>query len=166
MSRRKKKQVDQRLTFDQRQVANLFPMLDGKPNPGFVARRAIPIPKQVSENSKLRGRGLLPCKWTTTAHVLRAHGIVVEDHPEAYTAKADTPGMLSMSVLWAASWAVLVAEAEPCNEDAKAQVLRLAASNTEFRDALDTIARLSDEDARRKMADFVMELWNPEGEET
>lgn len=148
--------------------SNIFPMKDGQPNPDFKALFDLSDPNNVtpwsvSANRKLREQGLVPCKWVTTAAFLREHGVTVEDHPEADTAESDIPGTLDESTLWAPRWAVLVAEAEPCNEEAKTQALTRARNDPSIAEALDAVARLAEADARRKMADFIMELWEPEG---
>ncbi len=124
----------------------------------------------VSENKALRAKGLLPLRWVGSAARLRALGIEVQEHKDAVVRDASgkgIPGRLSTTdrepaSYWAARWAVLVVEAEPCNDRAVEWALTRALQDEDFRASLDTIAMMASEDAKGKMADYVMEMWEPE----
>lgn len=140
-------------------LAALFPMKNGKPNPDFASlEKRVP---GVTENLALRDRGLAPCVWVATKVMLQDYGIPTEEHPEAVTQAGRIPGQTGEIATWGPRWAVLVVEADPCNEAAKHQALERAMRDDEFRDALDTISRLAEKQARRKMADYLMEMWEP-----
>ncbi len=123
--------------------------------------------RPATANRKLRDSGLLPIRWDGTVARLRDVGIKVESHTDVDASPSRSmaiPGQNMQNTWWGPRWAVLVAEADPCNETAKDWALAHAAANEEFRDALDTIARLIGDGARprQKIADFVMEMWTPE----
>lgn len=147
----------------QRQIASLFPMKDGKPNPDYEAlEKRIP---GVQEHLALQERGLAPCVWVATKLMLLAYRVPTEEHPNVFTRMGNAgqnPAMTGEIATWGPRWAVLVVEADPCNEQAKHQALERAMRDSEFRDALDTISRLAEKQARRKMADYLMEMWEPE----
>jgi hypothetical protein len=122
---------------------------------------------ELSANRALREQGMLPLRWAGSRARLEAHGIKVETRTDAVVTDAheDVPGRVangdSDESLWAPRWAVLVVEAEPCNEGAVDWALARAVKDADFRDALDTIAAMATEQARRRMADYVMEIWEP-----
>lgn len=113
-----------------------------------------------SPNRRLRDAGLLPLKWMGTEQRLKRVGIRVERHPEARTSGAG-PRMSSHPSLndaWGPAWAVLVAEADPCGEEARDWALERAVKDETFRAALEAIAAL--EGNRVKMAAFIMGQWS------
>lgn len=123
-----------------------------------------------TKNQQLREAGYLPVKWKGTVARLKALGIEVQKRDDARTASSSNPaaaggGGVSVTSYWAPRWAVLVSEAEPCNETAREWALEEATKNEPMRQALETISRLTDNvAARAKMADYIMEIWTPEGD--
>ncbi len=153
-------------------LADLFPMKNGQPNPSFTGRASpgpnvqnVPRDKPPTLNRRLRDAGLLPIRWDGTLSRLRDVGVPVESHPEVeeswVSGGKSIPGQNLQNTWWAPRWAVLVAEADPCSEDAKDWALAHAYRDEEFRDALDSLARLiaDGQRPRQKMADFVMAEW-------
>ncbi len=114
----------------------------------------------VSLNKRLREAGFSPIAWAGSETRLLEAGVTVTAEPDAYvSAKHKTPGMADPKKhLWAPTWAVLVTEADPCNEAARDWALSHAVKDDEFRAALETVAGVGD---RRKMADFIMAMWEP-----
>lgn len=111
-------------------------------------------------NRKLREDGLMPVTWKGTVARLREGGIEVKLEKSVPVAPLVRPGSREGErAHWAPAWAVLVAEAEPCNETAREWALRHAVENPEFAAELDTLARLGCD--RRKMGEYVMERWEP-----
>lgn len=138
-------------------------MMGGKPNPLF--KGSFPPAGEPGANQRLRDRGLLPIKWQGTITRFRELGIPITEDAEAFVKTSTRPGAMPGGVgsSWGPRWAVLVAEADPCNEDARDAMLRRAVADPEVKAALETIAVLADNGlARQKMADYVMELWNPD----
>lgn len=143
---------------------------DGRALPGRGHLPALRIPtcagEQFTKNRALRARGLAPVAWQGTATLLKEVGITTESHPDAYTKQKQIPGQVltevEVSSTWAPLWAVLVAEAEPCSETCRMWALRKAVADDEFRAALETIAALASSKARRRMADYLVEVWEPE----
>lgn len=84
-------------------------------------------------------------------------GRQLEHKPVAHVHSTGIPGGDERD-WWAPAWAVLLIEAEPCSEQAREQAIERATRDTEFRDALMTIAGFDD---RKKMADFIHEHWEP-----
>lgn len=113
----------------------------------------------------------MPLKWAGTRARLKELGIEIQRHEDARVAGTGIPGTLGagpaageagteVTSWWAPRWAVLVCEADPCNDDAKDWALARAVAEEEFKNTLDTIAMLADvTEARVKMAAFVMEMW-------
>ncbi len=126
------------------------------------------LPSESSINARLRARGLMPLRWGGTRERLTAVGVEIELHPEALASATRSggqavPGTDMTNTHWAAAWAVCIAEAEPCSEDARDWALEKAARDEDFRGAIDTIVRLGGTaTARGSVADFVMEMWTPE----
>lgn len=115
-----------------------------------------PAPRTPTVNAELRARGLIPLKWDGTRARLEAVGIACEPHADAIT----STGGGQVTNLWGPRWAVLVAECDPCNEDAREWALAHATSDDDFRRSLETIAMLADvAHAREKIADYVQECW-------
>ena len=150
--------------------ADLFPMIDGRPNPRFAGKtpRAEEREEELTANRRLRNAGWLPIRWHGTLTRFRELGIEIQVHRDTFVQRHDgqgfgkqdrAPGRITgEDDHWGPAWAVLVAEAEPCNETARDWALARGAIDNEFRDALMTIAIYGD---RRRMADYVMEVWNP-----
>ncbi len=123
-----------------------------------MARNRPSPPPEHSPNRRLRDHGLLPVKWAGTVNRLRRAGVQVEKHPEAFVSARPIPGQRQEpAVEWAPRWAVLVAEADPCAEEARDWALDRAANDEDFKLALETIAALGGD--RFKMAGFVMAQW-------
>lgn len=151
-----------------RVVASLFP---GKGGAAKVAHAAA----TASNAKQLRDQGWLPVKWKGAIRRLQELGIEVQKREDARVAATkDIPGTASegqaagtpIVMHWAPRWAVLVYEAEPCNETARDWALERAAKDEEFRQALETIATLSEnQGTRERMANYIMELWEPPGDE-
>jgi hypothetical protein len=124
-------------------------------------RRDHRSPSSSSPNRQLRDEGWLPIKWAGTISRFKELGIEVKDRPDIFTKPGDRPGATTggeAGSLWGPRWAVLVAEAEPCNEDARDWALARGALDEEFRDGLMTVALFGD---RSRMATYVMEVWQP-----
>jgi hypothetical protein len=119
------------------------------------------------DQSELYAKGLLPLRWASTLDRLRKVGIVVESHwciPSRRLAHAGIGGQDTSNSLWAPRWAVLIAEADPCNDEARDQALTRARRDSHFLEAVDALAQLLDDHGNRRarMADFIMETWEPE----
>ena len=103
---------------------------------------------------ELLAKGLAHIRWKSTAALLYQLGIEVESHDRE---------LVGESRLWGPAWAVYVAEADPCNDQAKEQAIRRALKDESVRAALEALALLTArEDARERFAEVVMEMWTPE----
>lgn len=125
----------------------------------------IDLDASILTNSQLRERGWLPCVWKGSVPALKAAGIKLR-------ARASTRDPMTRPIAgqitgltdyWAPRWAVLTVEAEPCNDEARTQLLRRAMTDPMVKAALQSMAALIDGDkARAQMATFVMSMWEPE----
>lgn len=156
-------------------------MKDGKPNPNFVgqqvkAARELAIDPTKKAMNALHEQGLHRIRWAGSVARLREAGIAIVEKSfdrdsvpsgnfqpawvkqrDGDKAREGHAGTEDLSY-WAPRWAVLVAEAEPCNEAARTWALERAVRDSMFRDALMTVAALGD---IGKMAAFVMAQWEP-----
>lgn len=108
-----------------------------------------------STYAAMRERGLIPARFAGTRARLRSIGIEVEVNPDI-TVTGDAQ-------FWGPVWAVLVAEADPCSEEARVWALKKAKDDPTFAQALEAMTRLARID-RHAMAFFIQEGWDAEGE--
>lgn len=129
----------------------------------FPGRAAAKKPAQattLSANRELREHGMLPVKLSVTVKRFKELGIAVEKRDDARVVRPG--GGSEVTSWWAPRWAVLVSEASPCNDAAIDAALVRGARDAEFAAAIDTIGSLADvKRAREKVADYIMEFWEP-----
>jgi hypothetical protein len=146
-----------------------------------VASTGVPIVTAV-QTSKfkpmeqlLREQGLMPVRWPSARVRLSEAGIPPRTYSSVKTGYAGplaTPGIDLSNKWWAPSWAVLVAECDPCKDEAKVWMLKRAVREPEVKAQLEALATLmlksfvptESVGVRTRFADVVMELWNPEEE--
>lgn len=107
--------------------------------------------------------GFTPIRWGYTVNRLKALGVsCIQGKSKRDPRDSIIPGH-SKKLMFAPTWAVLIAEAEPVQDAVIAWALSRALTDETFRRAIETIIMLNTTSARPRatVASYILEMWKP-----